>query len=183
MQDSIVDTLGGGTLIHNQFETCAASGDSGKQAQIPIRFGIDDPAIRGRRAAIAGIGTFAFAKGAWAAPLDPAAVLATKAGTHHLMPGGADRYAVAIDNAALELAVAVIRFIQGNDSVDIPFAKELVCGVVVAGAVGDKGVDGKFRIEVPELGDSDDGGNAVMALGVNDTQIQGQIQFLRTVVR
>ena len=99
------------------------------------------------------------------------------------MPRRAYRDAVGIDYTVRELFVALVGFIQGDDSVDAPFIKELVSGVVVAGAVRDESVHCEVGVEVPELGEGDNGGNAVVTFSVNQPQVQWQVQFLRTIVR
>jgi hypothetical protein len=37
------------------------------------------------------------------------------------MPTGADRDTLIVDNAAIELAIIIVSFVQSNDSADVPF--------------------------------------------------------------
>lgn len=51
IQDAVVDALGGGTLLHDGFPFQAPARDSGKEPQIPRRFGVDGSAVGCMRAA------------------------------------------------------------------------------------------------------------------------------------
>jgi hypothetical protein len=99
------------------------------------------------------------------------------------MPGGANRYAVLVNDTLREYPVAIVLFIQGNDRIDIPFVQEFVSSVIVAGTVGNKCIHRKVCVDVPELGEGYNSGDAVMSLGINNTQEKWQVKFLLTVVR
>ena len=99
------------------------------------------------------------------------------------MASGTNGSTVIVNGASWILFITLACFIQSDDRIDIPFFEELVSSIIVAGAVRDKGKHIKVWVEVTELGEGDDGRNAVMALRINDTQIQRQIQFQGTIVR
>ena len=119
VQDSIVDTLGSGTLLHEGFPFKAAAGDSGKESQIPIRFGVSSSAVRGEGAADTVI--TGFAASFRAAPLEAAAVTAAEAAINHFVTARADGDAVFINGQALGiLEIALVGVVQGDNGVDSP---------------------------------------------------------------
>ena len=95
IKNTVVDPFNGSSGFHFFSPGIAASRDSGKQAQIPIRFGIDNPAIFRGRAAITGVTRLALAANTRTAPLQTAAVMA-KSPINHLVSARTNRDAVII---------------------------------------------------------------------------------------
>jgi len=140
-EDTVIKAFGGGTLLHFVLPGIGTARDSGKQAQIPIGFSVNDPSVRRWGTREAGIAGFKAADETWAAPLKAAAVF-TKAVINHFTPAGADGGAVVVNTqSGRVLEVTFVLFIKGNDGIDVPMVKQLICSVVVAGGIGDECVN------------------------------------------
>ena len=61
--------------------------------------------------------------------------------------------------------------IESNDSVNVPMVQEFVSGVIVACGVGDERVDSQVGVHITELGEGNNGRNAVMPSGFDEAQI------------
>ena len=136
MEDTVIDPLGSSTLFHDLDETVTTSGDCSEEAKIPFRFGVNNPSVGGLGTALAEIRWIAFAEDTGAAPLDTRAITITASPIYHLMSGVADRNSTGgIHDAFLIFANTAFGLIECDYRIDVPFVKELVGGVVIAGAV------------------------------------------------
>ena len=172
MQYPVVDPLRRCAFLHLQLEVITAPRDSGKEAQIPFWLGIDDPAVWGRRAAATGVTGLTLAAHTRTPPFDTAAVRAISP-ANHFMSTGADGDTVFIEPETFGVyCISGILLIQSDDRIDVPRIEQLICSIIVAGAVRNKGVDSQVWIQVTQLRQRDNSSYTVMAFRVNNAQIE-----------
>src|SRR5215831_8587129 len=105
-------------------------------------FGVEDAAI-GRRGARAGLGEGM--SGARASPVHSTPVRA-EAACDHRLPFRTDRRPAAVGGeVALELRVAGVSFVEGNERSDRARAEQVVSRIVVVSRIAEEGGERQFR--------------------------------------
>lgn len=145
------------------------------ETDVPVGFCVDTAAVRrGRTFFLTGAGTH-FATGEGTAPFT-GMLLFTVPPVDHTEPGHAQGCAVFIDGDRARNGIrAAAVGIKVNKRSDVPFLAESISGIVVMGGVQADVPDRDIRVNGPEFPEGDDGADAVVASGIQETDMEGQV--------
>ena len=146
------------------------------ETDVPVGFCVDTAAVRrGRTFFLTGAGTH-FATGEGTAPFT-GMLLFTVPPVDHTEPGHAQGCAVFIDGDRARNGIrAAAVGIKVNKRSDVPFLAESISGKVVMGGVQADVPDRDIRVNGPEFPEGDDGADAVVASGIQETDMESQPQ-------
>ena len=149
--------------------------DRGIETDVPVRFCVDAAAIgRGGAFIFAWAGTHP-AAGEGTAPF-AGMLLFTVPPVDHTEPGHAQGSAVFIDGDGVRDGIrAAAVGIKVNKRPDLPFLAEPISGIVVMGGVQADVPDRDIRVDGPEFPEGDDGADAVVPSGIQETDMERQV--------
>ena len=147
----VVDPFGSSTVVIDPFVFFRTSRNRGVEPDIPGRFGVDAPSVRGIRAAFAGRTFFLLAAGCRAAPFT-AAASGTESPVDHAESGLTDGCTIGInaDMAGNCLGSSTIG-IEVNKRADIPCLAEIIGGIVIMCRVQAEVFDADVWVQGTEL--------------------------------
>ena len=175
IQHPVIYPLTGGPVIVGFLIFLCPPRDRGIQTDVPVRFCVDTAAVRrGRTFFLTGAGAH-FAAGERAAP-SAGMLLPAVAPVDHAETGHAQGSAVLINGDGVRYGSRPAAVgIQVNKRADPPFLAEPISGIVVMGRVQADVPDRDIRVNGPEFPEGDDGADAVVPPGIQETDMQGQV--------
>ena len=182
IQDPVIHPLTGSAVIVNFLVFCGSSWNGSVKADVPVRFCVDTAAIRrGRAFFLTGTGMH-FAAGQWAAPFT-GMLLFTVSPVDHTQAGHAKGRAVRVNGDGVRDGIrAAPVSVEVNERADVPFLAEAISGIVVMGGVQAEVPDRDIRVKRLEFPEGDNGAYAVVASGVQETEMQGQVNAVPGIV-
>ena len=171
----VIHPFAGSTVVVNCFIFFRASGDRSIEPDIPVRFGIDTPAI-------GGWGTFPFtragihsAAGKRAAPLT-GVLLFTVSPVDHTETSHAQGSAVFVNGDGIRDGFRPAAFmVQVNKGPDFPFPAKTVGGIVVIGRIQADVTDRDIWVDGFKFAEGDNGGDTVMPPGIHETDMKREV--------
>lgn len=175
IQHPIVQPLTGSAVVVNLLILFGSSWNRSVETDVPVWFCIDTTAIRRGRAcftAWSGIHTAADQRAApFARMLLPAVSPVDHAEACHTQRG-----AVLINDDGVRDGIrAASVTVEVDKGADSPFLAQPVGGIVVMGGVQTDISDRNIRVDCPEFPEGDDGADAVVPSGIQEPDMQGQI--------
>ncbi len=171
----VIDPFAGSAVIINLFIFLRAAWNRRIKPDVPFRFGVDASAVsRGRAFRLAGAGIF-FATGKGAAPFT-GMFLPAVSPVGHTETGHAQRGAVSVngDGAGDGIRASPV-IIEVDKGAYLPVLAQPVSSIVVMGGVQADIPDGDIRVDGLEFPEGDDGADAVVPPGVQEMDMQGQV--------
>lgn len=175
IQDPVIHPLTGSAVIVNFLVFWRSSWNGSVKADVPVRFCVDTAAVRrGRTFFPAGAGG-CFAADKRAAPF-AGMLLLTVPPVDHTETGHTQWGAVFINGDRIRDGIRAPPVgIKVNKRPDIPFLAEGVSGIVVMGRVQADIPDRDIWVNGFKFPEGDDGADAVMASGIQEADMQGQV--------
>lgn len=133
VQDAVVYPFAGSTVIVNPLIFISAACNGRVKADIPFRFGVNAPAIRGRGTCLFAGAGICSAAGKRAAPFAGVLLFAVTP-VDHTETGHAQGSAIIInsDGSGNRIRPAPV-YVQVDKRADVPFLAKLISGIVVMG--------------------------------------------------
>lgn len=175
VQDTIIYPFAGSAVIVNLFIFIRTARNRRIKTDVPFRFRVNAPAIGGRGTfPFAGAG-IRFAAGKRTAPF-AGVFLFTVAPVDHAEACHAQWDAVRINGYGVRDGTrsAPVR-VQVDKRADIPFLAKPISGIVVMSGVQTEIFDRDVRVKRFKFPERDNGADAVMPPGVEETDMQGQV--------
>lgn len=182
IQDPVVHPLTGSAVMVCFPVFSRSSWNGSVKADVPVWFCVDTAAIRrGRAFFLTGTGTH-FAAGHWTAPFT-GMLLFTVPPVDHAQSSHAQWSAVPIngDGARDGIRAATVG-IKVNKRPDVPFLAEAISGIVVMCGVQAEVPERDIRVDGLKFPEGDDGADAVVAPGIQETDMQRQVDTVLCIV-
>ena len=175
IQHPVVHPFTGSAVIVDFLIFLRSPGDRDVETDVPVGFCVDTAAVRrGRTFFLTGAGTH-FATGEGTAPF-AGMLLFTVPPVDHTEPGHAQGCAVFIDGDGVRDGIrAAAVGIKVNKRPDLPFLAESISGIIVMGGVQADIPDRDIRVNGPEFPEGDDGADAVVPSGIQETDMERQV--------
>ena len=182
IQNPVIHPLAGSAVIVCFLVFCRPSWNGSVKADVPVWFCVDTAAIRrGRAFFLTGTGTH-FAAGQRAAPFT-GMLLSTVPPVDHAQASHAQGSAVLINgNGAGDGVRPPPVGVEVNKRMDFPFLTEAVGSIVVMCGVQAEIPDRDIRVKGPEFPEGDNGAYAVMPPGVQETDMQRQVDTVLCIM-
>ena len=175
IQNSVIYPFTGSAVVVDALIFLCSPWDRGIETDVPVRFCIDTASVgRGRTVLFTGTGIH-FAAGERAAPLAGMLLFAVSP-VDHAETGHAQRGAVTVNGDGVRdgiRAPAVI--VEVDKGTYLPFLAQPVGGIVVMGRIQADIPDRDIRVKGLEFPEGDDGADAVMPPGIQESDMEGQV--------
>ena len=175
IEHPVVHSFARSTVVINLLILIGSAWNRRVKPDIPVRFGVDAAAIRrGRTFVLAGTDSD-FAAGKGTSPF-AGMLLFTISPVDHAQAGHTQGSAVTINGDGVRNGVRPSPVtVEVNKRPDLPFLAEPIGGIVVMGGVQADVPDRDIRVDGPEFPEGDDGADAVVPSGIQETDMERQV--------
>lgn len=182
VEDAVIYPFTGSTVIINFLIFIRAACNGRIKTDVPFRFCVNAPAIRGRRTFLFTGAGIRFAAGKGTAPFAGMLLFAV-APVDHTQPCHAKRGAVCVNGYGVRdgTRFSAVR-VEVNEGADLPFLAKPISGIIIMGGVQADIPDRDIRVDSLKFPEGDDGADAVVPPGIQKADMQGQVNTDFSVV-
>ena len=175
IKNPVIDPFAGSAVVVDQLIFIRPPGDRSIEPNIPVRFCVDTAAIGRWRTFLFTRAGPHFATGKGTAPF-ACMLLFTVPPVDHTETSHAQGSAVFVNGDGIRdgLRPAAV-IIQVNERAYLPFLAKGIGGIVVICGIQADVTDRDIRVKCPEFAEGDDGGDAVVPPGIDETDMEREV--------
>ena len=175
IEHPVIYPFAGSTVVVDLLIFLRASGYRSIEADVPVRFCIDTPAIGRRGTFLFTRAVIHFAAGKWAAPFT-GMLLFTVPPVDHTVTGQAQGSAVFVNGDRIRNGFwPAAAIIQVNEGSYLPFLAKAIGGIVVIGRIKAEVTDRDIGVDGLKFVQGDNSGDTVVSPGINETDMQRKV--------